>query len=134
MRRTTRSFYALCIASDLAVQRGLLEAASRRIDLRIESRLDDALVRRNWASAIPPVRAFLLELPDTKLATLALLATLRQSNPGVPVLVTTCYDADFQLAADRLATLADRVVFRPFEADSLISSLLDLCQEKTGVS
>jgi hypothetical protein len=126
MKRSRGSLYALCFEPELAVRRGLLEAACGRIQLRFEERLEARFAERNWLAAIPPVDLVVIHLSDTRLETLARIATLRQTNPGLPVLLTTCYDGDFQLAADRLAQLSERIVFRPFEAEALITSMIDL--------
>ena len=84
-------------------------------------------------------RSFLKSAAGSALAvsSLGAPAILRAANPNLPVVVTTTYDDAYQLVADRLAQLADRVVFRPFDAMALATTLRGLCphasEKHTGV-
>jgi hypothetical protein len=115
--------FLLCIDSDPAVRRALLEAAGEDFRLHFEDRLDAARADRAWTATIPPMEVALVELPDASLGSLALLARLRRANEGMPIVVSICYGGEYQLASEQLAGLCDRVVFRPFDLDPLLRTL-----------
>ena len=131
MRWVTAPRFALCFESDASVRRLLFRACRGAFTLRFEDRLDAPIADRPWRRSIPPVDVVLLELPDTDVATLSRVARLRAANPDLPIVVTTTYDGAYQLVADRLAQLVDRVVFRPFDAVALATTMRGLCESAT---
>ncbi|MEN8150349.1 MAG: hypothetical protein ABFS86_11035 [Planctomycetota bacterium] len=116
----------LLIESDPAV-RGVLEAAGRdRFRFHFAESLSDRILARRWGEAVERPRIALIEIRDTRAAALARLSRFRGSNPGMSIVLSVCYDGDYQLAADRLRDLSERVVFRPFEAEPVIVTLRGL--------
>jgi len=116
----------LMIESDPAVRR-VLEAHGRdRFRFHFAESLSDRILARQWGEAIEQPSVSLIEIRDTRLETLARLSQFRQLNPEMKIVLTVCYDGDYQLAADRIHDLSERVVFRPFEAEPVIVTLLGL--------
>lgn len=132
MRLVTAPRFALCFESDATVRTLLFRACRGLFTLRFEDRDGPEWAERVWQDSIPPVDVVLLQLPDTDVAALSRLARLRAANPDLPIVVTTTYDGAYQLVADRLARLVDRVVFRPFDAVALATTMRGVCQLASG--
>lgn len=120
----------LVIESDPAVRRVLQAVGRERLRLHFAESLSDRLLGRRWGEAIGRPDLALVEIPDTRVETLARLSRLRDTNPETNIVLTVCYDGDYQLAADRLRDLSDRVVFRPFEAEPVVTTLVGIALEK----
>jgi hypothetical protein len=122
----------LVVESDAAVRR-LLEAAGRdRLRFHFAESLSDRILDRHWGEPIARPRVALVEIGSTSVSALARLSRFRGSNPDVKIVLTVCYDGDYQLAADRLKELSERIVFRPFEAEPVVRTLLGLVAEATN--
>ena len=116
----------LVVESDPDVRR-VMEAAGRdRLRFHFAESLSDRLLERRWGEKVERPRLALIEIQGTGVGWLARLSRFRESNPGMSIVLTVCYDGDYQLAADRLRGLSERVVFRPFEAEPVIRTLLGL--------
>lgn len=122
----------LVIESDQAVCR-VLEAHGRdRFRFHFAESLSDRILARQWGEAIERPLVSLIEIPDTRLETFARLSQFRRSIPEMSTVLTVCYDCDYQLAAERLHEMSERVVFRPFEAEPVILTLLGLSGTKAN--
>ena len=116
----------LVIESDPTVRR-VLEAQGRdRFRFHFAESLSDRILARQWGEAIERPLVCLIEIRDTRIETIERLSKFRQSNAETSTVLTVCYDCDYQLAADRLHDLSERVVFRPFEAEPVLVTLLGL--------
>jgi len=116
----------LVIESDPAVRRVLEVLGRDRFRFHFAEGLSDRILARQWGGAIERPLVSLIEIRDTRFETLGRLSQFRQSNPGMNIVLTVCYDCDYQLAADRLHDLSERVVLRPFESEAVLVTLMGL--------